>query len=179
MDIHPIEGLMSSTLENIRSMIDVNTVIGDAIDTEYGVTIIPLSKVSFGFVAGGGEYTARSNGKGENRNENQSTAHPFAGGTGAGVSVQPVGFLAVSGDKVRLLPVKQNACERIIDAVPQVVSYIKDLFDKDDQCDCEVIFEPEDDEQTSDFSDETVHHGDIAEPATETITDVRPPEDEL
>ena len=56
MDKHPIEGIMNTTMENIREMVDVNTVIGDAVTTPDGSTVIPISKVSFGFVAGGGEY---------------------------------------------------------------------------------------------------------------------------
>lgn len=77
MDKHPIESLMGTSMESIREMVDVNTVIGDAVQTQDGSTIIPISKVSFGFVAGGGEYAGM---------QTQSDL-PFAGGAGAGVSV--------------------------------------------------------------------------------------------
>ena len=77
MEKHPIESLMSTSMESIREMVDVNTVVGDPVKTQDGSTIIPISKVSFGFVAGGGEYSG----------EVQLTDMPFAGGAGAGVSV--------------------------------------------------------------------------------------------
>ena len=87
MERHPIENLMTTTMENIRDMVDVNTVVGDAIATADGSTVIPISRVAFGFVAGGGEYKCAK----------QAAELPsFAGGTGAGVSVQPMGFIVVS-----------------------------------------------------------------------------------
>ena len=117
MDKHPIEGIMNTTMENIREMVDVNTVIGDAVTTPDGSTVIPISKVSFGFVAGGGEYSLPASALPE---------APFAGGTGAGVSIQPMGFL-VSGDGgVRLLPAQPYApTDRIIEMVPQLMNEIR------------------------------------------------------
>ena len=117
MDKHPIENIMNSTLEDIRDMVDVNTVIGDAILTQDGSTVIPFSKVSFGFVAGGGEYSC---------GRAASERLPFAGGTGAGVSIQPMGFL-VSGDGgVRLLPAQPYApTDRIIEMAPQLMNEIR------------------------------------------------------
>ena len=117
MDKHPIENIMNSTLEDIRDMVDVNTVIGDAILTQDGSTVIPISKVSFGFVSGGGEYSC---------GRAASERLPFAGGTGAGVSIQPMGFL-VSGDGgVRLLPAQPYApTDRIIEMAPQQMNEIR------------------------------------------------------
>ena len=117
MDKHPIENIMNSTLEDIRDMVDVNTVIGDAILTQDGSTVIPISKVSFGFVSGGGEYSC---------GRAASERLPFAGGTGAGVSIQPMGFL-VSGDGgVRLLPAQPYApTDRIIEMAPQLMNEIR------------------------------------------------------
>ena len=117
MDKHPIESIMNSTLEDIRDMVDVNTVIGDAILTQDGSTVIPISKVSFGFVSGGGEYSC---------GRAASERLPFAGGTGAGVSIQPMGFL-VSGDGgVRLLPAQPYApTDRIIEMAPQLMNEIR------------------------------------------------------
>ena len=117
MDKHPIENIMNSTLEDIRDMVDVNTVIGDAILTQDGSTVIPISKVSFGFVSGGGEYSC---------GRAASERLPFAGGTGAGVSIQPMGFL-VSGDGgVRLLPAQPYApVDRIIEMAPQLMNEIR------------------------------------------------------
>ena len=120
---HPIGRLMQTTLENIKDMVDVNTVIGEPIAAGNGATIIPLSKVSFGFVAGGGEYdTPRQPGP---------ESLPFAGGSGAGVSVQPVGFLVVAADGVRLLPAQHIApWERAVSCAPQLLEDIKSLFAK-------------------------------------------------
>lgn len=117
MDKHPIENIMNSTLEDICDMVDVNTVIGDAILTQDGSTVIPISKVSFGFVSGGGEYSC---------GRAASERLPFAGGTGAGVSIQPMGFL-VSGDGgVRLLPAQPYApTDRIIEMAPQLMNEIR------------------------------------------------------
>ena len=116
MERHPIENLMSTTMENIRDMVDVNTVVGDAIATPDGSTVIPVSRVAFGFVAGGGEYKCAR----------QAAEEPsFAGGTGAGVSVQPVGFIVISGGQVRLLPAQAYApVDRIIEMVPQLLAQV-------------------------------------------------------
>ncbi len=116
MDKHPIENIMTTTMENIRDMVDVNTVVGDPIAAADGATIIPISRVSFGFAAGGGEYAAKP----------ELAATPFAGGTGAGVTVQPVGFLTIAGSQVRLTPVQYAApIDRVIDLIPSLVEDVK------------------------------------------------------
>ena len=121
MEKHPIQGLMDTTMDNIRDMVDVNTVLGDAIIAQDGSTIVPVSKVSFGFVAGGGEYTAQ--GAKEN--------YPFAGGAGAGVTIQPVGFLVCGDSHVRMLPA-QTKCvtERAIDLIPGIMEELKCLLSR-------------------------------------------------
>lgn len=120
MERHPIESLMGTSMESIREMVDVNTVIGDAVQTQDGSTIIPISKVSFGFVAGGGEYAGAAA---------QREAHPdqpFAGGAGAGVSVQPVGFLVCGRSGVKLLRTGSgSALERLAEAIPQALEALK------------------------------------------------------
>ena len=121
MEKHPIENIMSTTLENIRDMIDVNTVIGEPITAADGSTVIPISRVSFGFVAGGGEY-----GKGAARADEGRGEHPFAGGTGAGVTVQPLGFLVTSSDQTRMLPAQCfQPLDRVLELIPQVVCDIR------------------------------------------------------
>lgn len=127
MDInHPIENLMKSTMESLTDMIDVNTVVGDAIETKDGNYIIPISKVSFGFASGGSEF-----GCGCSKTTNDETKYPFGGGSGAGVTVKPVAFLVLRNDSIRLLPVDQNnTYDRIVDTVPQVIDIIKDFFNK-------------------------------------------------
>ena len=117
---HPIGQLMRTTLENIKDMVDVNTVIGDAIPAAGGSTVIPVSKVSFGFVSGGGEYDG---------SRPPDMDLPFAGGSGAGVSVQPVGFLVVGADGVKLLPAQNlTAWERAVNCAPQVIDDLRGVI---------------------------------------------------
>lgn len=119
---HELESLMRSTMENLRDMIDVNTVIGDTIETADGNYIVPISKVSFGFASGGSEFGAQTD-------VNNSSKFPFGGGSGAGVSVKPVAFLIIRGDNVRLLPMDyDNTVDRLVDSIPQFVDSIKDLY---------------------------------------------------
>jgi len=127
MDKHPIESLMTTTMENIRDMIDVNTIIGEPINTQDGSTVIPISRVSFGFVAGGGEYSMnRHPARGEIRTEEKL---PFAGGTGAGVTVHPMGFLVCSESQVRLLPAQPYApIDRVIEMLPQAINDMKNAI---------------------------------------------------
>jgi len=105
MSSHPIEALMQTTMESLKEMVDVNTIVGDPVETPNGTIIIPISRVSFGFASGGGEYKEKS----QDVNYEDSQKLPFAGGTGAGVSVQPVAFMVVSKDNMKLLSVDQNA----------------------------------------------------------------------
>ena len=120
---HPIGKLMQTTLENIKDMVDVNTVIGEPIAAPAGVTVIPFSKVSFGFATGGGDY----DGKKEDSLARENL--PFAGGSGAGVSVQPVGFLVIHEDSVRLLPAQnKTALERAVGCAPQLMDDLKHIL---------------------------------------------------
>ena len=115
---HPIDTMMQTTMEQIRSMVDVNTVIGSPVTGAKGTTIIPISKVSFGFVAGGGEY----NTAGPRGHMASADNYPFAGGSGAGVSVQPVGFLVVEENGVKVLPAQSSsALDRVVELLPQLV----------------------------------------------------------
>ena len=117
MEKHPIESLMGTSMESIREMVDVNTVVGDAVPTQDGSTIIPVSKVSFGFAAGGGEYASGMP---------QQADMPFAGGAGAGISIHPVGFLVCSQSGVRLLSAScASPMERIVEMLPQALENIK------------------------------------------------------
>ena len=114
---------MKTAMESIKDMVDVNTVVGDPVETTDGSVIIPISRVSFGFAAGGGEYgPSRGNGV---QAEEGTTSYPFAGGSGAGVSINPVAFLVVGNGQVRLLPVDNRAFyDRLIDLAPQVLEYV-------------------------------------------------------
>jgi len=127
MQQHPIDTMMQTTMEQIRSMVDVNTVIGSPVTGTKGTTIIPISKVSFGFIAGGGEYMVD-----DHRSRSVSSeSYPFAGGTGAGVSVQPVGFLVVGEDSVKVLPAQANsAVERVVELLPQLMEELAQKGEK-------------------------------------------------
>ncbi len=128
---HPIEALMKTAMESIKEMVDVNTIVGDAVETPDGSVIIPVSRVACGFAAGGSEFdtgSGDSSGKAQDGN-----TLPFGGGSGAGVSVQPVGFLVVGNGQVRLLAVDSNAVfDRLIDAVPQVIDKVSHIIKGDE-----------------------------------------------
>ena len=123
---HPIEGLMKTAMQAIKEMVDVNTVVGDAVETNDGTVIIPISQVACGFAAGGGEYETISSAK--------TQGLPFGGGSGAGVSVKPVGFLVVRMNDVRLISVKGNQlAERVVDIVPQILDRFDNIRAKKNQ----------------------------------------------
>ena len=117
---------MGTSMESIREMVDVNTVVGDPVQTQDGSTIIPISKVSFGFVAGGGEYLCGTM-------RPQTEDMPFAGGAGAGVSVHPMGFLVCSQNGVRLLSANcTSPMERIVEMIPQALEGLKAMGEEED-----------------------------------------------
>ncbi len=123
---HPIEGLMKTAMESIKEMVDVNTVVGDPVEAPDGTVIIPISRVACGFAAGGGEFEISAT-RGEKGKESQMPA--FGGGSGAGVSVKPIGFLVAGNGQIRLLPVDGNAIyDRLIDVAPQVIAQIQSMF---------------------------------------------------
>lgn len=130
MGEHPIETLMKTAMESIQKMINVNTVIGDPVETPTGSVIIPVSRVSCGFAAGGSEFKPLD-GETEKKEGDESSKMPFGGGSGGGVSVKPVGFLVVTQDQVRLLPVEGNAlAERLIDEIPNLMDKASNLMNK-------------------------------------------------
>ncbi len=126
---HPIGELMQTAMSSIREMVDVNTVIGDPVQTAGGATIIPISKVSFGYVTAGGDLSAQ-----EKQRTPDPVDFPFAGGSGAGVSVQPVGFLVVQGDSVRMLPATcATVADRVVELIPTVIEDFKGLLGRSGQ----------------------------------------------
>lgn len=109
---------MKTAMESIKEMVDVNTVIGDAVEAPDGSVIIPVSRLGLGFAAGGSEF-----------GELKESELPFGGGSGAGVSVQPVGFLVVGQHATRLLPVSNGAIyDRLVDLVPQLVDKVQGVM---------------------------------------------------
>lgn len=134
---HPIEGLMNTAMNNLKEMIDVNTIVGDAIETTDGAVIIPISKVSFGFVAGGSEFSGETldNYIKEGIDENISYRLPFGGGSGAGVNILPVGFIVVSGGDTsscpKFIPVDHcNALDKLLDYVPDILDKMICKYEK-------------------------------------------------
>ena len=118
-----LPNMMDSTIAKIREMLDVNTVVGDPIVTNDGITIIPVSKISVGLGGGGSDFVSKN----VNRHEN-----PFGGGVGAGVKVTPVAFLVVKDGNVRMLPVATPAnttADRIVEMVPDTLDKIAAFID--------------------------------------------------
>ncbi|NLA26461.1 MAG: sporulation protein YtfJ [Firmicutes bacterium] len=130
MEHHPIEGLMKTAMENLKEMVDVNKIVGDAVETPDGSVIIPISRVSFGFAAGGTEFAQNGGGNNQNKSNNKDEL-PFGGGSGGGVSVQPVAFLIAGQGQVRLLPVDRHAMlDRLIDMAPQIMEQFQEIFNR-------------------------------------------------
>jgi len=124
MSEHPIEGLMQTTMESLKQIVDVNTIVGEPVETIDGTVVIPISRVALGFASGGGEYQ-----KQEGNKEQGNGKMPFAGGTGAGVSVEPVAFMVVGKEHIKLLPANSSGMvERIIDLVPQFIEELQGSF---------------------------------------------------
>ena len=121
MEKHPIEGLMETAMHEIKGMMDVNTIIGDPITSPDGSVIIPVSKVSVGFASGGSDFARK---------------HPkdlFGGGSGAGLTINPIAFLVIRGGNVKLLQLSDTGTTagQVVSAVPNVIEKISELFSKD------------------------------------------------
>ncbi|WP_034600959.1 GerW family sporulation protein [Clostridiisalibacter paucivorans] len=136
MSNHPIEGLMTTTMENLKEMVDVNTIVGDPVQSPDGVVIIPISKVSMGFASGGGQYNGLKTPK---ISEDDNTDFPFGGGSGAGMSVQPVAFIVVGNDQIKLLSLDNstNILNNLFELIPKITSNMK----KDKKTDTNVTIE--------------------------------------
>ena len=118
---NPLNDLMESSMSKIREMVDSNTIIGQPITTADGVTLIPVSRLSFGFGCGGGDY-----------GKQVGNAH-FGGGSTAGVRVEPVAFLVIKDGVTRVLPVAvppMSTVDRVIDMVPDLMDKVEKYFDK-------------------------------------------------
>ena len=114
MSEHPINSLMDTTMRKIRELVTANTIIGDPITTPDGTTVIPVSKVSYGFASGGSDLPTKK----DNR-------ECFGGGSGAGVTITPIGFLSISQGNIKMIPI-----EKFDSPVDRAVSLIPEAFDK-------------------------------------------------
>jgi sporulation protein YtfJ len=121
---------MKTAMESIRDMVDVNTIVGDPVEAQDGTVIMPISRVSFGFAAGGAEYGPPGRRAGEKAMEAGAGSElPFGGGSGGGVTIKPVGFLVVGQGQVRMLPVDGRAYyDRLIDLVPRVLQELQGVM---------------------------------------------------
>ena len=117
---HPIEGLMGVTMQKIKEMVDVNTIIGEPVITPDGTTIIPVSKVSFGFASGGSDLPT------------SQSKQTFGGGGGAGITLQPLAFLVVKDGDVKLLQIAtaSNTADKVVNSVPDIIDKISDAIVK-------------------------------------------------
>lgn len=122
MSEHPINSLMETTMKKIKELIDVNTIVGDPITTPDGTTIIPVSKVTYGFASGGSDLPTKK----DNR-------ECFGGGSGAGVTIQPIGFLSISKGYVKMIPIEKydGPVDRIVGMIPEAFDKISGFFAKD------------------------------------------------
>ncbi len=129
MSEHPIKSLMTTAMENLKEMIDVNTIIGDPVETPDGSVILTVSRVGFGFAAGGSEFQA-SGGEEEGKNN-----LPFGGGSGGGVSITPIAFLIVNGAGVKMLHLDENThlYEKLLELAPQAVDKVQQMFNNKNQ----------------------------------------------
>ena len=121
MSEHPIQGMMDTSMQKIKEMVDVNTIIGEPIHCPDGTMIIPVSKVTYGFASGGSDFPTKTE------------KDLFGGGSGAGITISPVAFLTISNGEVKLLPIApaNNTADRIVEMVPDVVDKVSALFKKE------------------------------------------------
>ena len=116
-----LPNMLESTMQKIREMVDVNSVIGETITTPDGVTIIPVSKVSVGFGGGGSDFAAKNG------------SDPFGGGVGGGVKVTPICFLIIKDGNVRMMPVAEPAsttADRIVEMIPDTIDKLAAVLEK-------------------------------------------------
>lgn len=125
MSERPINGMLDKTMQKIKEMVDVNTIVGKPIELSSGVTIVPISKVAYGFASGGSEFSSKK----------EASENLFGGGSGAGVTVSPVAFLVINQSDVKLLRVEptNNSVDRIIESVPEAIDKISGCFKKNKQ----------------------------------------------
>ena len=122
---HPIQGLMNVTMDKIRQMADSNTIIGKPIKTDDGTTILPVSRISFGFASAGTDFDGK----------NAANKDLFGGGSGAGVNIQPVAFLVVKDGCVRTIQLSDgsNAVDRALTMLPELVDKVSALLKKEEK----------------------------------------------
>lgn len=121
MSENAIQGIMDTTMDKIRTMVDADTIIGDPITLPNDITLIPVSKISYGFASGGSDLPSKK----------ERTL--FGGGAGAGITITPTAFICVNGTDVKLMHISKNpdAAEKAVGLVPELFDKITALFRKD------------------------------------------------
>ena len=120
MDKSNVSGLLDVTMSKIREMVDVNTVVGEPILTPDNITIIPVSRVSYAFASGGSDFQTKDK-------------PAFGGGNGAGVKIEPIGFLVLKDGGVRMInitPPANTTLDRVIEKAPELMDTIQDFLNK-------------------------------------------------
>ena len=136
---HPIDTLMKHTMEELKNMVDVNTIVGTPVTSPDGTVIVPISKVSFAFLSGGSEFGNKAKNKVSSNTGTLETSSccadfPFGGGSGAGVTLKPVAFLVVKDTNVRLLNMEsQGSYDKVLESIPDMFNFVKDLLNKDSE----------------------------------------------
>lgn len=133
MNDHPIEGLMITAMNSIKDMVDVNTIIGDTIHADNNISIIPISKVTFGFAAGGSEFNSETINEYRRKDKDEQIDYklPFGGGAGAGVTINPVAFIVINEENVKLIPVAHSsALDKLLDYVPDLLEKTTSIMNK-------------------------------------------------
>ena len=126
METNPIGELMNNTMESVKNILKVDTVVGDPIITPDGITLVPISKISVAFGGGGVEFNSKKS----------SEQRPYGGGNATGVKIDPIGFLVIKEGVVRMVnvtPPASNTVDRIIDLVPQVIDRVDAFLNKQDK----------------------------------------------
>lgn len=133
MSEHPIEGLMLTAMSSIQDMIDVNTIIGEPIETSNNIVIIPISKVCFGFAAGGSEFKGETIDEYTKKDKEEEIQYrlPFGGGSGAGVTINPIAFLVIQSNNVKLMPVNHtSSLDKLLDYMPDLIEKTNNMMNR-------------------------------------------------
>ena len=122
-----IKEVMNTAMENLKPLIDSNIVVGKVIKGD-GLDVVPITKVTLGFVAGGGEYYS------ELKDIRRDTDYPFSGGSGGGISVHPLGFLVIKNSSVEFVKIESKTIiEKLIETIPEIAKFIDKNFSKDSE----------------------------------------------
>lgn len=125
MSASNVNGLLGVSMDKIKEMVDVNTVVGDPITTPDGTTVIPISRVNYGFAAGGSDLPSKA----------QPEGGLFAGGSGAGVTVTPIAFLSIHEGNVRVIQIEPyfSPVDRALEKIPDIADMLSSLFKKKEE----------------------------------------------